>query len=637
MKFHKSILITLMLICYSAIFHAQEKHEIKPYTIANTFEKLKKEYPFIKPIETLVSEKIKSEENVVYKTIGSSELKADVYMPKAHDSQRYPAVLLIHGGGWLTGNKENEQIMAQNLANNGYVAVTAAYRLGKEAKYPAGVLDLKDAVKWMRQNAEKYQINPDKIAVLGASAGAQLATLIGVTPDSEIYKTENTKQSDKVQGIINIDGIVSFVHPDAEEGWMAATWFGGTKEEKMALWKEASPLEYVNENTPPTLFINSARARFHAGRDDMVKILDEHSIYNEVHSIPESPHSFWLMHPWFDKTLDLTVSFLDKIFKNAASAKMKYRDITVSKDGTGDFGTIQEAINATRDLGPGEVVIHIKNGTYDEKLEIPSWKHQLSLIGESKEGVIIANNDFSGKMNPKTGKEHSTFTSYTVLVRGDDIKIENLTIQNTSCGEGQAVALHVEGDRFVIKNCKILGCQDTIYTATEGSRQFYQDCYIEGTTDFIFGEATVVFKNCVIKSLKNSYVTAAATPQNQEFGYVFFNCELIAANDVDEVYLGRPWRSYAKTVFLNSELGAHIVPSGWDPWTGDKMFPNKEKTTYYAEYNNSGPGASPNSRVEWSHQLSDKEAEKYTLKNIFSNSKDWYWVSKIQANDAIEN
>ena len=305
-------------------------------------------------------------------------------------------------------------------------------------------------------------------------------------------------------------------------------------------------------------------------------------------------------------------------------AQEPYLKITVTKDGTGDFETIQEAVNSTRDLGPGEVEIFIKNGIYNEKLIIPTWKHQLTLIGESKEATIIQGNDYSGKIDSVTGEKLNTFTSFTVLVQGDDIHFRNLTIQNTWCESGQAVALHIEGDRFIAENCNLLGCQDTLYTATEGSRQYYKNCYIEGTTDFIFGEATCVFEECTIKSLANSYVIAAATPPNQEFGYVFFDCELIAKDGVDKVYLGRPWRSYAKTVFINSTLGEHIVEKGWDPWTGDKMFPQKEKTTFYAEYQSKGKGASPKTRVDWSHQLTKAEVKKYTIKNIFSgNQNNW--------------
>jgi pectin methylesterase-like acyl-CoA thioesterase/acetyl esterase/lipase len=599
----------------------QEKHELRPYTVTTTYEKLKKDYPFIQPVEPLISDEIVARENQIYKKVNGNKLKADVYMPKVNSGETYPAVLLIHGGGWLTGIKENEQMMAQHLAKNGYVGVAAAYRLGTEAKYPASVLDLKDVLKWMRENAAEYHINPYKIAVLGASSGAHLATLLGVTPNTDIYKTGDPNVSDKVQAIVNIDGIVSFIHPDAEEGWMAATWFGGSRSEKYELWKEASPLEYVDKNTPPTLFINSAQPRFHAGRDDMISILDTNKIYNEVHTIPDSPHSFWLMHPWFDTTLEYTVNFLNKTLKYAPD--QPYREITVSKDGKGDFASIQEAINFTRDLGPAEVIIHIKNGTYNEKIEIPAWKHRLTLVGENRKNTIITNADFSGKINPKTGKEISTFTSSTLLVEGNDIQIQNLTIKNSSCNEGQAVALHVEGDRFIIKDCDILGCQDTIYTAREASRQLYYNCYIEGTTDFIFGEATAVFKNCTIKSFADSYVTAAATPQNREFGYVFINCKLIAAQGVKEVYLGRPWRPYAKTVFINTEMGSHIRPEGWNPWKGDAMFPNKEETAYYAEYNSTGAGAAPENRVSWSHQLTSKEAEKYSIDAILNGSDHW--------------
>ncbi|MHA6279686.1 pectinesterase family protein [Salinimicrobium sp. CAU 1759] len=625
MSIQKCLFSTFLFLCLCAENLAQEK-EIRPYTIASTYEKLKKKYPFISPVESIESQNYVARENLVYKQINKRSLQADVYLPKAEKNEKFPAVLLIHGGGWLTGSKENLRPLAQKLAAEGYVAVTAAYRLGTQAVYPAGVIDLKDAVKWMKQSADQYRIDTEKIAVLGASAGAQLATLVGVTPNSEKYNSSTF--SDEVQAIVNIDGIVSFIHPDAEEGWMAATWLGGSKADKFDTWKEASPLEYVDGNTPPTLFINSSYPRFHAGRDEMVKILDENKIYNEVHTIDKTPHAFWLVHPWFDETVRLTINFLDRIFENSSSARDVYREITVAKDGTSDFSSIQKAINSTRDLGPGEVVIRIKSGTYNEKLEIPSWKRQLTLIGEDRKNTIITNNDFSGKIDPQTGKEMSTFTSYTVLVQGNDISIENLTIQNTSCGEGQAVALHVEGDRFVVKDSDILGCQDTLYTATEGSRQLYLNCYIEGTTDFIFGEATAVFKDCTIKSLKDSFITAAATPQDREFGYVFIDCKLIAAEGVNEVYLGRPWRPYAKTVFINSYLGKHILAEGWDHWPGDQMFPNKKRTTFYAEYNSSGPGASPSTRAKWTHQLTSEEAAKYSLKNIFSTTSDWYWATK---------
>jgi pectinesterase len=297
---------------------------------------------------------------------------------------------------------------------------------------------------------------------------------------------------------------------------------------------------------------------------------------------------------------------------------------TVSPDGSGNFKTIQEAINAVRDLSQVQVTIKIKKGIYNEKLTIPSWKTNIALVGEEKENTIITNNDYTGKPYPggkdPAGKDkYMTFTSYTVLVQGNDFSATNLTIQNTAGRVGQAVALHVEGDRAVIKNCRLLGNQDTLYTATQNSRQYYLNCYIEGTTDFIFGQATAVFQSCVIHSLANSYITAAATTPQQQFGYVFLDCQLTASPEATKVYLGRPWRPHAKTVFIRTQMGSHIIPAGWDNWRN----PENEKTAFYAEYNSTGPGANASARVTWAQKLSAKEIKKYTLENIFQGQNPW--------------
>ena len=316
-----------------------------------------------------------------------------------------------------------------------------------------------------------------------------------------------------------------------------------------------------------------------------------------------------------------------------AKAQTKYPPIiNVAQDGSGNYKTIQEAVNAVRDLGAKEVKIFIKNGIYHEKLIIPSWKTHISLIGESRDSTIITNADYSGKSyangNDIYGmSKFSTYTSYTVLVQGDDFTAQNLTIENTSGRVGQAVALHVEADRVTVANCSIRGNQDTLYATKESSRQYYLNCSIEGTTDFIFGEATAVFQNCMIKSLSNSYITAAATRPGKQFGFVFMDCKLIAAAGVTKVFLGRPWRPYAKTVFIGTEMGAHIVPEGWSPWTGDAMFPDKEKTAFYAEYKNTGPGATTPKRVSWSKQLSNSEIKKYTLTNIFGSIN---WIPQLK-------
>jgi pectinesterase len=299
---------------------------------------------------------------------------------------------------------------------------------------------------------------------------------------------------------------------------------------------------------------------------------------------------------------------------------------TVAQDGSGNFRTIQEAVNAVRDLSQQWVTIHIRKGVYREKIVIPSWKTMIRLVGESRDSTIIQWDDFSGKPNPggkdAFGKEKfTTFTSYTVLVAANDFSAENLTIENTAGRVGQAVALHVEGDRCVISNCRLLGNQDTLYAGTEESHQYYKDCYIEGTTDFVFGEATVVFSHCVFRCLINSYLTAAATTPRQEFGFVFLDCRLEADSSVTKVFLGRPWRPYAKTVFVGTEMGAPIAAVGWDNWRN----PENEKTAYYAEYGSRGPGAAADKRASWSHQLSAKEAKQYTIENILGP-----WIKQYQ-------
>lgn len=298
------------------------------------------------------------------------------------------------------------------------------------------------------------------------------------------------------------------------------------------------------------------------------------------------------------------------------------RYLTVARDGSGDYKTIQEAVNAVRDFSQERVTIFIKKGIYKEKLVVPSWKTNIALVGESRDSTIITNDDFSGKPLPggkdvTTGRDKfSTFNSYTVLVKGNDFRAENLTIQNTAGRVGQAVALHAEGDRCVVLNCRLLGNQDTLYVGIDSSRQYYKDCHIEGTTDFIFGPATVVFQNCTIKSLSNSYITAASTTPRQAYGLVFFDCTLIADTAAKKVLLGRPWRPHARTVFINTNMGGHISAAGWDNWRN----PENEKTAYYAEYNSKGAGANTKGRAGWSRQLTKKEAKQYTLSNIFG---DW--------------
>lgn len=285
--------------------------------------------------------------------------------------------------------------------------------------------------------------------------------------------------------------------------------------------------------------------------------------------------------------------------------------ITVAQDGSGDFTTVQAAIDAAKAFPDDRVILFIKNGIYREKLTVPSCNTYLSLIGESTSGTVISWDDHFSKID--RGR-NSTFYTWTLKVEADDFIAENLTVENSAGPVGQAVALHVEGNRCIFRNCRFVGNQDTLYAAGNDSRQYFRNCCIEGTTDFIFGAATALFDHCTLHSKADSYITAASTPYGKRYGFVFLNCRLTAQPGITKVYLGRPWREFSRTVFLNCELGDHILPDGWANWSGT----SRDKTAYYAEYRNTGPGANMARRVNWSHRLSKKEASKYNHSKILS-------------------
>jgi pectinesterase len=297
-------------------------------------------------------------------------------------------------------------------------------------------------------------------------------------------------------------------------------------------------------------------------------------------------------------------------YSNVSSGQDKY-EITVSPDGRGDYTSLQAAIDGCKAFPDKRIIIHVMNGIYNEKIVVPACNNRISMIGESVDKTIISYGDYFNKIN--RGR-NSTFYTYTFLVEADDFYAENLTFENSAGPVGQAVALHVNGDRCVFRNCHILGNQDTLYTDGSENRQYFKDCYIQGTTDFIFGSATVLFDSCIIFSKANSYITAASTPMGKSFGYVFKNCKLTAGEGVNAVYLGRPWRDYAKVVFICCELGSHILPEGWSDWSGTPHY----KTAFYAESANTGTGSDISKRVAWSHQLSKNQVLKYTVKNILA-------------------
>ena len=299
--------------------------------------------------------------------------------------------------------------------------------------------------------------------------------------------------------------------------------------------------------------------------------------------------------------------------------------LVVSRDGTGEFRNIGEALEVCRAFMEYHKVIFVKKGTYKEKLVIPQWLTNIEICGEDRDQTIITWDDHANikaDITPLTAEgpvqKIGTFRTFTLKIQGSMITLKNITIENNSARLGQAVALHTEGDRLTFINCRFLGHQDTIYTGNAQTRLLFKDCYIEGTTDFIFGPSTAWFENCQIFCKADSYITAASTPKDSPYGYIFNHCSISCDTNVSKVYLGRPWRDYGYTLFMNCDLPRQIRPEGWHQWR-----PEAVKTARYMEYNNRGEGAATGERVAWSRQLTKKEAQQITMERVFSINDNW--------------
>ena len=305
-------------------------------------------------------------------------------------------------------------------------------------------------------------------------------------------------------------------------------------------------------------------------------------------------------------------------------------DIVVDQTGHGDYMKVQDAINAVPNYSHDKITtILIKAGTYKEAIDIPHTKFRMKIMGQGADKTILTYDRYAEQLWPDNDFKVGTSGSASIYIHSSYVTFEDITFENTA-GEGkeigQAVAVFTDGDFLFFHRCRFIGNQDTLYTygryGKEGGikRNYFLDCYIEGTTDFIFGPSIAYFENCHIHSKKNSYVTAASTLQGQKYGYVFKNCKLTAAPGIDKCYLGRPWGAYAKTVFIGCELGPHIVADGWHDWEKEGK-PDTKKNSYYAEYQNVGPGAK-GPRVYWAHTLTAEEAAEYTFEKVMYQAED---------------
>lgn len=294
-------LLYILVLTYCNLNFAQVSKDTS-YTVFSEFNKQLKKYPFIKIVQTTPNETITLKKDIAFHTVSNRNLHLDAYYKKSE--KKLPAVILIHGGGWKSGNKLMLQSLAQEIAKNNYQCFAIEYRLLDEAIYPAAINDILNAIQFIKRNSAEYSIDLNNIALLGCSSGAQIVSLIG------------TKYPKGIQAVVNLDGILAFHHPQSQEGKLASQWLGGTFKEKPEVWEDASALTHVSKSTPPFLFINSQYERFHAGRDEMIAKMKSFNIDSKVETIENSPHTFWLFHPWFEKTANYIITFLDEKLKS---------------------------------------------------------------------------------------------------------------------------------------------------------------------------------------------------------------------------------------------------------------------------------------------------------------------------------
>ncbi len=303
-------------------------------------------------------------------------------------------------------------------------------------------------------------------------------------------------------------------------------------------------------------------------------------------------------------------------------------DAIVSTAKDAKYKTIQEAVDAAPDNANKPFIILVKPGRYRwQQTLIPKTKRFIHLVGEDPNTTFI-----SYHLNVYETIKDRRLQGYegtTLIALGGDFRAENLTFENISGDHGQALAMRIDGDRALVRNCRLLGWQDTLMI--NSGRHYFRDCYIEGRVDFIYGSATAVFETCEIRSKAGGHVTAASTPQEKPFGYVFLRCRLTGDDIPWEpadpskksrrplATLGRPWRPYAAVAYIECEMGDHISPAGWNNWGKA----DNEKTARYSEYKSTGPGAKPEARAPWSKQLTDEEAKAYTVQNVLGGADAW--------------
>ena len=466
----------------------------------------------------------------------------------------------------------------------------------------------------MKAHAAEFKGDPERIALIGYSAGGHLVCMAAV--------------QEPVNAVVGIAPPTDHLADSKRRGGLSECMqklLDRPKEidaQSKALLEQISPINDVSSRLSPYLLI-------HGTKDQSVPYeqsiafqakLKANNVPCDLITIEGAPHR---ISDWDKFGIDYRQEMagwlwriLGSTSRQIPSSEADTRIITVSADGTGDFKTVQAAVDAIEPQNDTPTVIAIKPGTYKEIIVVPRSKRFVTFRGQDAKKTVLTYGLYAG-MKDDEGKELGTFRTPSVTIEADDFTAENITFENTAGDVGQALAVTVVGDRVVFRNCRFLGWQDTLLDQT--GRHYYENCYIVGHCDFIFGSGIAFFEKCHIHCLEASYITAASTPEHQPYGYVFSNCKITGSPKDSRTYLGRPWRDYASVTFLNTKMADVIRPEGWHNWKK----PHREKTARYAEYNSTGPGANPDTRVKWSSQLTAEQAEKITIQTVLSGDDGW--------------
>ncbi|MDP0502001.1 MAG: pectinesterase family protein [Verrucomicrobiota bacterium JB022] len=568
--------------------------------------------------------------DIEYGRAGEVPLLLDVHVPEGQGP--FPVAILVHGGGWASGDKSGADRPNSGAdispwfdgLSDKFVWFSINYGLAPEHRWPACLEDTFTAIRWVKAHAADYGGDPARVAMVGHSSGGHLVAMAAALGGP----------AERVQAVVGCAPVTSFEQDLPQRGGLSRALqdlFDRPQEvtpEALAILRGTQPINLIRPGLPPFLLVHGSADRTVPLAQSIAfqQRLQTYGVPCDLLLLEDAPHRLtqwndydpqWLprMAAWMERTL--AGHEAGHVYTDAAGQSHRYHAL-VAADGSGTHRTVQAAIDAMppRSSWQQPWIVLVQPGTYRERLQIGPEKHFLVLRGIDAAQTVITYDLSAGHKGPD-GNPIGTGATATVRVDASDVLIEDLTLENSFGVGSQALALRLEGDRAILRRCRLLGHQDTLLSNT--GRHYFEDCYIAGTVDYIFGGATAYFERCVLHSLSDGYITAASTPQDHPHGYVFHNCRVTAETPEVRIYFGRPWRDYAAVTFLHTQLPANIRPEGWHNWRQ----PAREQTSRYFEHASTGPGADKAQRVPWAHTLSPKEAAQLTPLHVLGGADGW--------------